>query len=148
VALELLDVMGQANRVEAVVRDTAPPDIRSSVNPRADPTISPPGVSADRLDDRARGVLDELIAVYLRRLPAGVAERELARVRGTTAHFAWEGTPDTAGGHYYRIQAPDLLIEYDNTDDGANHAHTVLRRPRSDFGGDVLAAHRAQAHRS
>jgi hypothetical protein len=47
--------------------------------------------------------------------------------------------------HYYRVQGDDLLIEYDTTDDG-NHAHTVLRRPRSDFGDDVLAAHYQQAH--
>jgi hypothetical protein len=47
--------------------------------------------------------------------------------------------------HYYRVQGDDLLIEYDTTDDG-NHAHTVLRRPRSDFGGDVLAAHYARAY--
>jgi hypothetical protein len=147
-ALELLDAMGPANRAEAIVRDSAPPDIRTSVNPQADPAIAPPGVSSDRLDTRARGVLDELIALYLRRLPAGVAERELARVGASTAHFAWEGTPDTSAGHYYRIQAPDLLIEYDNTADGANHAHTVVRRPNRDFGGDVLAAHRAESHRS
>jgi hypothetical protein len=47
--------------------------------------------------------------------------------------------------HYYRIQGDDLLIEYDTTSDG-NHAHTVLRRPRSDFGDDVLAEHYRQAH--
>jgi hypothetical protein len=45
--------------------------------------------------------------------------------------------------HYYRIQGDDLLIEYDNTTDDGNHAHTVLRRPRGDFGGDILAAHLA-----
>jgi hypothetical protein len=44
------------------------------------------------------------------------------------------------------VQGDDLLIEYDTTADG-NHAHTVLRRPRSDFGDDVLAAHYARAHR-
>jgi hypothetical protein len=49
------------------------------------------------------------------------------------------------GRHYYRVQGDDLLIEYDTTGDG-NHAHTVLRRPRSDFGDDVLAAHYTQAH--
>ena len=48
--------------------------------------------------------------------------------------------------HYYRVQGDDLLIEYDNTADDGNHAHTVLRRPRSDFGDDILAAHYRQAH--
>jgi hypothetical protein len=44
------------------------------------------------------------------------------------------------------VQGEDLLIEYDNTQDDGNHAHTVLRRPRSDFGADLLAAHYEQAH--
>lgn len=57
------------------------------------------------------------------------------------------GGPLTPGArHYYRVQGGDLLIEYDTTDDG-NHVHTVLRRPRGDFGGDVLAAHYARDRR-
>jgi hypothetical protein len=58
-------------------------------------------------------------------------------------HFAWEGPPGPGVRHYYRIQGDDLLIEFDNTTDDGNHAHSVLRRPRGDFGGDVLAAHHA-----
>ena len=44
------------------------------------------------------------------------------------------------------MQGDDLLIEYDNTQEDGNHAHTVLRRPRSDFGADILAEHYAAAH--
>nr|BFE71057.1 hypothetical protein GCM10020092_043580 [Actinoplanes digitatis] len=58
-------------------------------------------------------------------------------------HFAWEGPPGPGTRHYYRIQADDLLIEFDNTSEDGNHAHSVLRRPRGEFGGDILAAHRA-----
>ena len=57
--------------------------------------------------------------------------------------FAWAGGVDYGAPHYYRIQGPDLLVEYDNTQNQANHAHTVLRRPASDFGDDILARHRA-----
>ena len=52
---------------------------------------------------------------------------------GSELHFAWEGPRTPGARHYYRVQGDDLLIEYDTTADG-NHAHTVLRRPRSDFG--------------
>jgi uncharacterized protein DUF3500 len=75
-----------------------------------------------------------------------LAAVEAARLRPAELHFAWAGPPEPGHGHYYRIQGPDLLIEYDNTQNQANHAHTVLRRPLSDFGDDVLAAHRADAH--
>ena len=70
-----------------------------------------------------------------------VGEEEMADL-----HFAWAGGLTPGSGHYYRVQGPDLLVEYDNTQNGANHAHTVLRRPRSDFGDDVLAAHYTRAH--
>jgi hypothetical protein len=92
-------------------------------------------------------LLEQLVALYLDRLPAELARREAARIAARELHFAWEG-PVTAGTrHYYRVQGEDLLIEYDNTDDG-NHAHTVLRRPHSDFGDDILASHYRQAHSS
>jgi hypothetical protein len=148
VARALLDAMGPAARDEAVVAPSAPPDIRSSRKRRADDTIAPVGVAAGRLNTTARALLDQLVALYLDRLPAELAAQEAARVDSSALQFAWEGalTPGQGQGHYYRVQAPDLLIEYDNTANDANHAHTVLRRPRSDYGDDVLAAHRAEAH--
>jgi len=100
-------------------------------------------VAAADLGPGARALLAQLVAVYLDRLPPGLAGREAARLAGTDLHFAWEGSLTPDARHYYRLQGDDLLIEYDTTDDG-NHAHTVLRRPRSDFGADVLAVHYQQ----
>jgi hypothetical protein len=61
--------------------------------------------------------------------------------------FAWAG-PDAPGrGHYYAIRGPRLLIEYDNTQDGANHIHSVWRDPLNDWGQDLLAEHYRTAHR-
>ena len=58
------------------------------------------------------------------------------------------GAQEPGTGHYYRIAGPRLLIEFDNTQNGANHIHTVVRDPFSDFGDDVLAAHFRGAHLS
>lgn len=143
---ELLSAMGPEGRALAVTADTAPRDIASAQKPRVHAPVTPQGVPAHRLAPEARDMLDRLVAVYLDRLPPELAHQEAARVDRRELHFAWEGPADAGFGHYYRIQAPDLLIEYDNTQNHANHAHTVLRRPDSDFGGDVLAAHRAEAH--
>ena len=76
-----------------------------------------------------------------------LADREADRIAGGELYFAWEGPALPGSRHYYRVQGDDLLIEYDNTDDG-NHAHTVLRRPLSDFGDDILAAHYGEEHAS
>ena len=142
----LLDAMGAQDRAAAVVASQAPADIRTATSPRARPGIEPLGVAAASLGPAARALLAQLAAAYLERLPAELAAREAARLDGTDLHFAWEGPLTPGARHYYRVQGDDLLIEYDTTDDG-NHAHTVLRRPRGDFGGDVLAAHYARDHR-
>jgi len=81
-------------------------------------------------EDLARVLLDAMTP----------AERVLAVVAGQAPGDIRSGTSPR-----YRVQGDDLLIEYDTTDDG-NHAHTVLRRPRSDFGDDVLAEHYRRAH--
>ena len=146
-ARALLDAMGPDGRARAVVTGQAPGDIRTGTNPRAPGSIEPLGVPSASLGPAPRAVFGELVALYLERLPAELAAREAARLDGAELHFAWEGPLTPGSRHYYRVQGDDLLIEYDTTDDG-NHAHTVLRRPRSDFGDDVLAAHYAREHRS
>jgi hypothetical protein len=141
----LLDTMSPAERDLAVVSGQAPGDIRTGTSPRAREAIQPLGVAATQLGSGPRAVLGELVTLYLDRLPAELTAREAGRLAGAELHFAWEGALAPGARHYYRVQGDDLLIEYDTTDDG-NHAHTVLRRPRSDFGDDVLAEHYRQAH--
>nr|BFE60437.1 DUF3500 domain-containing protein [Dactylosporangium thailandense] len=137
-AFELLDALPESLRGHVLRRPEAPVDIYSG--PRADVVPPPPGVPAAELPRAARERLDDLVALYLDRLPADV---RLAVDRDALT-FAWEGPPERGGRHYYRVQGPDLLIEYDNTSADGNHAHTVLRRPESDFGGDLLREHRAE----
>ena len=145
-ARALLDALGPAGRSAAVVADQAPYDIRSATSPRAQPVLEPRGIAAAAFSPTARAALDQLVAVYLDRLAPPIAAREAARVAGGELHFAWEGPLTPGGRHYYRVQGDDLLIEYDSTQDDGNHAHTVLRRPRSDFGADILAAHYREEH--
>lgn len=144
-ARALLDALTPAQRADAIVATAPPADIHSAQSAHAEP-ISPPGVASSQLGRPARDLLDQLTHLYLDRLPAPLAAAEAERLHGAELQFAWEGGSQPRTGHYYRVQAPDLLIEYDNTANNANHAHTVLRRPLSDFGGDVLAAHRAAPH--
>jgi len=139
VARALLDALGPAGREVAIAADGPPYDIYSGTSARAEP-LQPLGIASSALGPTARALLDQLVALYLDRLPAEVAAAEAARIAGSQLHFAWEGPLTRVTRHYYRVQGDDLLIEYDTTDDG-NHAHTVLRRPSSDFGADILAAH-------
>jgi len=148
VARALLDAMDPAALADAVVAEDPPADIRSGPRADLDGELAPRGVKATRLGAAARALLHELVTVYLSRLPDELADVEAGRLttRLDELHFAWEGSLLPRSGHYYRIQGPELLIEYDNQDNGANHAHTVLRRPGADFGADLLAEHWGDAH--
>ena len=133
---ELLLAMTPAARNRAVVAEQAPYDIRSGPRPTAS-ALAPAGVHRSDLRPDERAMLDQLVEIYTGRLAVPFF------TGSADVHFAWEGPPGPGTRHYYRIQSDDLLIEFDNTTADGNHAHTVLRRPRGDFGGDLLAAHRA-----
>ncbi|RLQ00043.1 DUF3500 domain-containing protein [Micromonospora sp. CV4] len=140
-ARALLDALGPAERAAAIIADDAPTDIVSATRGRVDGPLEPLGVPANRLGPTGRALLDQVVALYLDRLPPELAIREARRLDGGQLHFAWAGPTRAGQRHYYRVQGDDLLIEYDNTAEDGNHAHTLLRRPASDFGADVLAAH-------
>jgi hypothetical protein len=110
-------------------------------------TAIPKGLPAAELDNRQRALLLALLGTYLARVPDGVSPLE--RYHGTVldaVHIAWAGSLEPGQPHYYRLQGPHLLIEWDNTQRGANHAHSVWRDPSGDFGLDVLAMHHRLHH--
>jgi hypothetical protein len=108
----------------------------------------PKGVPGAALDAAQRGLLRALLATYLDRAPEGISP--LPRYDDPAAldavHLAWAGSTAPGEPHYYRLQGPRLLAEWDNTQRGVNHAHAVWRDPEADFGLDVLAAHRSAHH--
>ncbi|GLY06529.1 MULTISPECIES: DUF3500 domain-containing protein [Actinoplanes] len=111
----------------------------------------PKGLPAAAMSPEQREVLRALLDVYVGRIPEELAEREAAKFAGDRldgVHFAWAGDTRRGRPHYYRLQGPGLLAEYDNTQRDADHVHTVWRDPENDFGDDVLGRHRAAFHRS
>jgi hypothetical protein len=140
----LLDRMGAEHRLTAVVSDRAPDDLKTRDASRLGAVIEPVGVALSSLDGEAHDLLTGLVRYYLDRLRPDLAAAEFDRLDLDRVHFAWEGSAKPGEGHYYRIQTPDLLIEYDNTQGGANHVHSVWRRRSGDFGDDLLAAHRGE----
>jgi hypothetical protein len=109
----------------------------------------PKGMPARELDAGQRDLLRALLATYLGRVPDGLSpQADYADEAALDAiHLAWAGPTDPGEPHYYRLQGPRLLIEYDNTQRQANHAHSVWRDPAADFGYDALGAHLAAHHR-
>jgi hypothetical protein len=108
----------------------------------------PKGIPATELDAEQREMLRALLATYLGRAPAELSplHRYDDEAALDAVHFAWAGPTAPGKPHYYRLQGPRLLLEWDNTQRNANHAHSVWRDPTSDFGLDVLARHRSAHH--
>ncbi|WP_433802005.1 DUF3500 domain-containing protein [Actinomycetospora sp. CA-084318] len=109
-------------------------------------SVRPKGIAATDLSSSQRDVLRAVVGVYLDRMPAGLVEREYERLDLGAVHFAWAGGPERGEPHYYRLEGPGLLAEWDNTQRDVNHAHSVWRVPGHEFGRDVLADHLREHH--
>jgi hypothetical protein len=113
-------------------------------------TARPKGVPGSALTPAEQGRLLTLVEGYLLRFPEELAVPWLARYRADGGlaglHFAYAGEYASRGPVYYRLQDERLLVEYDNTQAAANHAHSVVRDLTADFGIDALAAHRQAYH--
>ena len=105
-------------------------------------TTTPKGLAGSDMTAAQRELLGELVVTYTGRVPASLSPR----VALGEVHLAWAGSTEVGEPHYYRLQAPRFLAEWDNTQRGANHGHSVWRDPVNDFGLDVLAAHRRLHH--
>lgn len=138
---ELLHALTTEQRSSAVVAAVAPDDIVTRNAPRLAGPLPAGGVPLAVLSGAAAAVAAALVTVYLGRFPAGAGRPDPAG-----AVFAWAGAGEPGTGHYYRIAGPRLLVELDNTQNGANHVHTVVRDPVADFGDDVLAEHHRRSH--
>jgi hypothetical protein len=147
-ARTLAQGMDERQRRRMVIAASSPGDIVSGPG-RQESLASPAGIAAAELAPAQRAMLLRLVEEYARNMRAEIADEELRRLREAgleRLHFAWAGPLD-AGAHYYRIHGPTVLIELDNTQNEANHIHSVWHDPRNDFGADLLRAHYEHGHR-
>ena len=127
----------------ALISDEAPRDILTS-SEREAAMQDDVGVAYSQLDGNQQATLWALIEEYAVVQPAPISEERLSKVRAAglaDIKFAWMGSVMAGEPHYYRVQGPTFLIEYDNVQNEANHAHSVWRDFDGDFGRDLLAAH-------
>lgn len=145
----LVELLDAAQREVGVIDGPVPRDVLLS-----------PGGSADRLDVRKglayadmttaqRGLVELLLEEWTGNLEPGLARAQAARMREAGldgVRFLWIGSADAEEPHYYRLAGPRFVIEFDNTQDGANHIHTVWHDPERNFGADLLRAHLHEHH--
>jgi len=128
---------------QAIINAVAPTDIltanKNDITPLADQ-----GVTFAALPARQQTLLTQLIEVYASNMETDVAAERMARIKAAgmdQVRFAWSGETEKGKKHYYMVQGPTFLIEYDNTQNNGNHIHSVWRDFNGDFGRDILREH-------
>lgn len=149
-ALGLLRSLDERQLKMALISSDAPAEILTG-NKRKAMIENPAGISYGQLNAAQREHLVQLIRLYINRYKKPFADRMMKEIENAgmdKIQFAWAGDQQTGLGHphYYRIQGPTLIIEYDNTQNNANHVHTVVRDLRNDYGGDELQKHYQEKH--
>jgi hypothetical protein len=156
-AFALLKTLTDEQRKQAVLSAKAYPDILTG-NARRASLDRMDGLPITAMTAEQRKLFLSLLQVYLNRYHVTLAKQQFERIEKSgldSLHFAWAGDltdlsrqaePSAGGGWYYRIHGPTLLIEYDNTQNNANHVHTVIRDLTNDFGEDLLGEHYQKKH--
>ena len=147
-AFALLRALDTSQREVAVLQDKVPNDMITTNARRVNP-LSPNGLSAASMNVSQQTLLHDLINEYTSRMVDDIAaerERRIAEAGFNKVTFAWIGADALHEPHYYRVQGPTFLIEFDNVQTSANHIHSVWRDFNGDFGDDVLKSHYQSAH--
>jgi hypothetical protein len=152
---DLVKSLTPEQRKIATYTNSAPREIITG-NSRTAQALEPMGIASSALDSTQNGKLKTLIEEFLFRYRPEIADMLLKTMEAPKGNspstvnnpqstfFAWAGSIEIGQGHYYRIQTPRFLIEYDDTQNDANHIHTVCRDLANDFGDDVLRKHYEQ----
>lgn len=147
-ARELVKSLDREQRKKAVFRQQAYREIVTGSDEEVSP-LDRVGISAAELNPAHRDLMIRLIDEYVSAMPPEIARQRMEAIRRgglDQTYFGWAGDVAPGRPHYYRIQGPGFLIEYDNVQNHANHIHTVWRDFDGDFGRDLLREHYIKAH--
>ena len=143
---ELIQSLDAQQRKAAIFDATAPKEIFTEAKHKVQ-ALESAGITAARFTSEQRGRLMKLIEEYVQRVRPELASEDLKKIKAAGVEkiqFAWAGGIEKGEGHYYRVQGPTFLLEYDNTQNNNNHIHAVWRDFANDFGEDLLRKHYAE----
>lgn len=146
---ELVNSFSSDQRKTVVISETAPAEIITGNTRKAIP-LTPEGLSYKKMNAAQQKLLMQLLDVYVKNYAFGFSSKLMEKIKKAGIEnltFAWAGSLQPGIAHYYRIQGPMLLIEYDNTQNNANHVHTMIRDLHDDFAEDILREHYAKEHK-
>ncbi len=146
---QLVKSLNADQKKTAILSKEAPKDILTEASRKAALNGQPSGIEASQLTAPQRAILQTLLDEYCENMTDQIDQRREEQIKkaGDHVYFAWAGGEEPGQGHYYRIQTASFLVEFDNTQDHANHIHSVWRDFNGDFGLDLLKEHYQSSHR-
>jgi hypothetical protein len=144
----LINSMNSEQLQKAIFQEESFKDIVSLNLPEINP-LDPVGIQYAELNPAQQKQVIQIIDQYLSNMPSKVANERRKQVMSedlSNLYFGWVGAKSLGAAHYYRIQAKTFLIEFDNSQNNANHIHTVWRDFEGDFGRDLIREHYAKSH--
>lgn len=141
--IELIQSMSEEQLDKAIFLETAFWEIVTNVATETGP-LTFDGIMMSELSESQQVLLLDIINEYLSAIPEELAKKRYENLKNeefNEIEFAWAGATNLGEPHYYRIQGKTFLVEFDNTQDDANHIHTVWRDFDGDFGKDLLREH-------
>lgn len=144
----LINSLSSPQQQKAIINDKGYPDILSE-NKRKASSLTPTGILYAELNEQQQKTFLTLLDVYVKNYELGFSKTLMDKIKKSgieNLSFAWAGSLRPGRGHYYRIQGPMLLIEFDNTQNDANHIHSVVRDLTNDFAEDILKEHYEKDH--
>ena len=142
-AFELMASMTNEQTNQAIFKSDAFPEIVTFNKSKVEP-LETVGIKAESLNKKQQDILMSILKEYLSTLAHSLAKERFRAIKISEfndIHFGWAGSTDISKGHYYRIQGDTFLIEFDNTQNNANHIHAVWRDFHGDFGRDLIKEH-------
>ena len=143
-----MNTLSSTQKAKAIVMKTSPREILSKAFTDI-PKMDKRGLPYSEMTTEQQVKFVEIIDLYMNRYSQQITDTLVnawKRNDWKDYIFAWGGGLEKGEGHYYRIIGPDLLIEYCNTQGGANHMHTSIRDLKNDFGDDALRKHLKDHH--
>ncbi len=140
---ELINNFSELQKINAIIQDFPFAGIVTSNSSETDP-LKPVGIKMEELNQNQRIILTEIINEYVSAMPSEVANKRMEHLNAEDfdeIRFGWAGSIERGKPHYYRVQGKSFLIEFDNTQNNANHIHSVWRDFDGDFGRDLLEEH-------
>jgi hypothetical protein len=135
-------------RATATINAVAPNEIVTTNQLDIKP-LSPEGIRWSAMTPAQRDLLTKLLDSYIGLMAPEISADRMARIKAAgmeNVAFAWAGPVERGQKHYFRVQGPTFLIEFDNTQNDGNHVHSIWRDFKDDFGRDLLREHVKASH--